>query len=302
MTSRTRPTNPYAKAYAGFIEQTTEHELHVIHDDGLYRHLRVQAPGTRMWSWDITTWPGHLATSGDIADGYMFSRELDMIEFFTHGGYAGHDYFSDGAPSIDVRYWAEKLCGGRSHDVKVYEADSFLQQVREHLEEHEELGTDQDLLRDRQIALLERIRQLKHRGVSEDTSPTVQERLEDYWQDKCTLGQLFDQEGLSQAEMDQLGDEFDYNEDGTCARFDFFDLESDVVQTPPAERRQEILDEAHWNAETEYQAHTWLSENEQHVGTDTFEWDLREYDIHFLFACYAIDMAVRLHREQKARG
>lgn len=294
----TRPTNPHAAAWKGFTEQTTEHELHVIHDDGLYKHLRVQAPGTRMWSWDITTWPGHLATSGDIADGFMFSRETDMIRFFAHGGRGRDDYFCDGAPSIDVRYWAQKLCGGRSRDVKVYDPDTFLRQVREHLEEHEELGTDQDRLRDRQIALLTRIRELKHRGVSEDTSTTVQQRLEEYWRGELTLGKLFDQEGLSQSEMDQLGDEFDHDENGARAQFDLFDLESDVAQTPPAERREEILDDARWQAETEYQAHTWLDQNEEHVGSDTWEWDLREYDIHFLFTCYAIDMAVRLYREQ----
>lgn len=78
----TKPTNPYAHAYADFLSETAEHQLVVLHDDGLYCHLRIQKPGTRMWSWDITTWPGHLATSGDIADGYMFTREPDMIQFF----------------------------------------------------------------------------------------------------------------------------------------------------------------------------------------------------------------------------
>lgn len=61
----TKPTNPYAHAYADFLRETAEHQLVVPHDDGLYRHLRIQKPGTRMWSWDITTWPGHLATSGE---------------------------------------------------------------------------------------------------------------------------------------------------------------------------------------------------------------------------------------------
>jgi hypothetical protein len=37
----TKPQNPYAQAYAGFREQTANHELSVLHDDGLYRHLRM---------------------------------------------------------------------------------------------------------------------------------------------------------------------------------------------------------------------------------------------------------------------
>ncbi|MCX4573236.1 MULTISPECIES: hypothetical protein [unclassified Streptomyces] len=86
----TKPTNPYAHAYADFLRETAEHQLVVLHDDGLYRHLRIQKPGTRIWSWDITTWQSH---------------------------------YSDGAPSIDVHYWAEKLCGGRSYEVEMYDAD-----------------------------------------------------------------------------------------------------------------------------------------------------------------------------------
>ena len=86
VTAIQKPVNPYAKTYADFVEQTKDHDLVILHDDGLYRHLRVQAPGTRMWSWDVTTWPGRLATSGDIADGHVFSREPDMLQFFAIAG------------------------------------------------------------------------------------------------------------------------------------------------------------------------------------------------------------------------
>lgn len=77
----TKPTNPYAQAYSDFLSETAEHQLVMLHGDGLYRHPRIQKPGTCMWSWDITTWPGRLAISGDIADGFVFTRLEDMIDF-----------------------------------------------------------------------------------------------------------------------------------------------------------------------------------------------------------------------------
>ncbi|MDU7718289.1 MAG: hypothetical protein E7J90_08650 [Cutibacterium avidum] len=36
--------NPYARTYAEFSGETTYHKLTVLHDDGLYRHLRMRAP------------------------------------------------------------------------------------------------------------------------------------------------------------------------------------------------------------------------------------------------------------------
>lgn len=302
--------NPYAEAWEGFTKQTEHHGLRVLRDDGLYRHLRVQAPGTRMWSWDVITWPGHLATAGDIADGYMFTRELDMIEFFAFGGRGADHYYSDGAPSIDVRYWAEKLCGGRSMDVKKYDADLFLQQVREHLEEHEELGTEAEDFRQQQLALLERIHRL--RGLDDDASASL---FETHWAaedakdsyhpstmlysavrdrdgrdaSRSALDALWCTEGLTDEQIDELIEKDDWYELG--------DIE--VPRRSPAERRAEILDDTRWHADSESEAHTWLSNNEDVVGGDTFEWDLRDYDIHFLFTCYAIDMTVRLYRQHQ---
>lgn len=138
---REAPDNPAAGAWKTFREESAGHQLKVLHDDGLYRHLRMAEPGTRMWSWDIVTWPGHLATSGDVADGYTFSREPDMIGFF--GKEKGlRPYFSDGAPSIDFRYWAEKLQGEQRDTVKEYKHDLFVQYVKETLEDEKEYGEE----------------------------------------------------------------------------------------------------------------------------------------------------------------
>lgn len=303
----TRPSNPYAQAYADFLEQAKDHRLVVLHMDGLYRHLRVQAPGTRMWSWDINTWPGYLASSGDIADGLVFTRLDDMIDFFDITG-GSRDYYSDGAPSIDVRYWAEKLCGGRSHDVKSYDSDRFLKLVREHLKEHEELGDAAQRAHELRLALLKRIHQM--RGLDEVTSQAL---LDAHWftesrsarhadhayttvaqqyRDAASVAslRLWCTDGLTEDQIDEL-----------IQKHCFSALsDTSISEQSPAERRATIIDSARLHAGTENGAHTWLSEHEELVGCDTWEWDLRDWNIHFLFACYAIDLTVQLYRQHQA--
>lgn len=199
-----KPVNPYASAYRHFVEETTEHELHILQDSGLYTHLRVQAPGTRMWSWDITTWPGYLATSGDIADGYMFTREPDMIGFFC----TTQNYYADGAPDIDFHYWAQKLAGGRTHEAREYSEDVFRAHMRDALSENDELDETQ---------------------------------------------------------------------------------------------RAEIYDDACSYGGSDHEAHEWLADNEEYAGGNTWEWDLRDWDVHFLYACYAINAAVQLYLAHTAK-
>lgn len=78
---------------------TREHQMTVLRDDGLYRHIRFAKPGTSIWRFDLVTWPGHLVITGDLED-FHFARIPDMFEFFRSPvGY------------INEHYWSEKLCG-----------------------------------------------------------------------------------------------------------------------------------------------------------------------------------------------
>ncbi|MFD8609408.1 hypothetical protein [Streptomyces sp. NPDC059631] len=281
----TKPPNPYTQAYADLLRETAEHQLVVLHDDGLYRHLRIQKPGTRMWPWDITTWPGYLATSGDIADGYMFTREPDMIQFVARND-SQQSYYSDGAPSIDVRYWAGKLCGGRSYEVKKYEADVFLRHVKDSLGEHEELGDEAQRFREQQLMLLRRLYEL--RGLEE---ATMQDHLQAYWKKEFSETELWATDDLSDEQFEKLDAEFDWSELADVP----------IAERSLAERAAEILDEARLYAGSEHEAREWLHENSETFGGDTWEWDLRDYNIHFLFTCYCIDLAVRLYHEYQAQ-
>jgi hypothetical protein len=84
-----------------FLRETCKHEMTVLRDDGLYRHLRFQEPGSGFYWYDLITWPGRLVVCGDAGD-WMFSRTSDMFLFFEsqHGG-------------INPHYWGEKLRGAK---------------------------------------------------------------------------------------------------------------------------------------------------------------------------------------------
>ncbi|MGP4995500.1 hypothetical protein [Glutamicibacter ardleyensis] len=98
-----------------FSKNFGNHEMTVMHDEGLYRHLRFKNPKNGFYWFDLITWPGNLTITGDMGT-YAFARLEDMFDFFT--GY------------INTDYWAEKLkagaSGGRS-EVKNYDESLFKQ-------------------------------------------------------------------------------------------------------------------------------------------------------------------------------
>lgn len=105
---------------ARFARDTAEHQMTVLRDDGLYRHLRFR--GDRIFYWfDLITVPGTLIFQGD-GQSYVFSRTEDMFEFFR--GPVGR---------INPQYWAEKLTSTRHgrEGVKIYDEKLFRQRVIE---------------------------------------------------------------------------------------------------------------------------------------------------------------------------
>src|ERR1039457_99476 len=121
MSTQTRKDEAEA-ARERFERDTAEHEMTVIHDDGLYRHLRFQKPGSWIYGYDIVTWPGYLAITGDAGE-YMFARLPDMFEFF-----AGND-------RINPQYWAEKLRGPGYDTARIYSYQALRDGVAQWLED-----------------------------------------------------------------------------------------------------------------------------------------------------------------------
>ncbi|QIR27543.1 hypothetical protein [Kluyvera genomosp. 3] len=112
-----------------FLLDTAEHRLKIIREEGVYRHLRMQEPGTSCYYYDIITWPGYLTVSGDMGT-WTFSRTYDMFKFF--GGWDGE---------INTGYWAEKLeagAGRRAYDLLAQDYDhaAFCTSMKEWLSDY----------------------------------------------------------------------------------------------------------------------------------------------------------------------
>jgi hypothetical protein len=97
-----------------FARDTANHQMTVLHDDGLYRHLRFRAEGSMYW-FDLITVPGSLIFRGD-GQSFVFARLTDMFEFFR--GPLGR---------INPGYWAEKLTSCRDEGVRKYDREVFEQ-------------------------------------------------------------------------------------------------------------------------------------------------------------------------------
>jgi hypothetical protein len=104
-----------------FARDTANHELTIVHDDGVYRHVKARSTksGEGWCCWfEVVTWPGALAIRGDCGS-FQFARSEDMFAFFRLDG-----------RQINPGYWAEKTPGGE-RSLKTYSEDV----LREHLDD-----------------------------------------------------------------------------------------------------------------------------------------------------------------------
>ena len=133
-----------------FLTDAAQHEMTIIRDDGVHRHIQFKRPGTRCYQFDLITWPGYLCYTGDMGT-YVFTRLSDMFEFFRTD--RNHMRLKDGKTlAINPGYWGEKLesvdkCDG----YKNYSEDKFKEVVNEilasHFEEDENNADHEESLR-----------------------------------------------------------------------------------------------------------------------------------------------------------
>lgn len=117
--ARARQLAPLRDMADQFKGDTAQHEMTVIRDDGLYRHLRFQRVTTNektgkrerspFYWFDLVTWPDNLVITGDCGT-FVFARATDMFEFFC-------------GQRINPQYWAEKVRGDTR--VKSYSEEKF---------------------------------------------------------------------------------------------------------------------------------------------------------------------------------
>lgn len=111
---------PYGHIGPRRIVTDRPHEAKILHDDGLYRHVRFMSPDHGSYWFELITTPGTLIFRGD-GESFVFARDTDMFEFFRSR-----------SGSINPTYWSEKLTSDRDAAFK-YDEESFRTQVWEHV-------------------------------------------------------------------------------------------------------------------------------------------------------------------------
>lgn len=128
---------------ASFLADVATHEIKIVRDDGVYRHIVFKRPGTRCYQFDLITWPGVLCYTGDMGT-YVFQRLTDMFDLFRTSENEWN-YKKNGL-SISPGYWSDKLLAtdnGGGHTE--FDDDMFKRVVMDHLvtwiREHREQTT-----------------------------------------------------------------------------------------------------------------------------------------------------------------
>lgn len=136
------------------LEAFRNHKITIEHDEGVHRSLLFKAPNTSTYYFRLTTWPGHLAISGDIGT-YVFSRLRDMFEFFASG-----DDWAAMPLRINASYWKEKCQSNDRHGgTDEFDEDGFHEYVVREFRQFDlsgyRKGTRMDVWRDVRSDLIE---------------------------------------------------------------------------------------------------------------------------------------------------
>jgi hypothetical protein len=123
--------------YEQFQRDIAKHELTIIKDDGVYRHIKCAIPDSYTMHFQVLTFPGYLVYVGDMGS-FTFWRTDDMFAFFRN---------DDGR--INPGYWSKKLeavdrCDGH----KEFSVESFHENVLSAARDSLELEDDAELPED----------------------------------------------------------------------------------------------------------------------------------------------------------
>lgn len=116
---------------AEFLKDVATHQMTILREDGVHRHIRFARPGTGCMYFDLITWPGSLCYTGDMGT-YVFSRLTDMFEFFRT------DRRGEDGLYINLGYWAEKLQAVDKHSPPMeFSLEKFRDVVRGYIEDED---------------------------------------------------------------------------------------------------------------------------------------------------------------------
>jgi hypothetical protein len=105
----------YASSLARFRAETRNHELTVLKDEGMYRHLAFTDPKGSFYRFDLVTWPNNLFVRGDgFSYGFAIHPTVDLFRLFRES--------NEG--DINPGYWQEKVTAGRG-DITDWSEEKF---------------------------------------------------------------------------------------------------------------------------------------------------------------------------------
>lgn len=116
-----------------FLKDVAKHQMRVVLDQGIHRHLRFGIPGDSNMHFHIVTFPGYMTYTGDMGT-FVFQRTEDMFQFFRRSKWQEAE---EPTPIINLGYWAEKLeadCRHGGHEK--YDPDTFKRRVIEAFRDH----------------------------------------------------------------------------------------------------------------------------------------------------------------------
>lgn len=115
-----------------FLDDVAHHEIEIVHDKGVVRHLRFRGSMCHYW-FDLITWNNVLCINGDCGT-YVFSRIEDMFKFFRMNQ-NDWNYNSNGL-SINSEYWHEKcISESKAEKIRSFSSEKFEKAVREYFTE-----------------------------------------------------------------------------------------------------------------------------------------------------------------------
>lgn len=152
-----------------FLNDIKDHQIKILHDDGIYRHIRYGKSHTGDMSFNLITWPGHLAYTGDMGS-FMFRRVEDMFTFFRRDEL-----------KINPQYWSEKVFAQSifGEGIKAFSVDRFHECVLNDTRIHLDLDEDAKIPADIQ-------KELEPLMNTEDEHECVQ-TIRDFESDKITF-------------------------------------------------------------------------------------------------------------------
>ena len=128
-----------------FLEDVKNHELTIVKNDGVSRHLKFANPNDCNQSFNITTSPNYLVITGDMGS-LVFSRLYDMFNFFRNDDL-----------KINPDYWAEKI-RTTTYEAQIASYSKFdLEQAKKNAQEYLNtyLEDNDDLSEEDRASLLE---------------------------------------------------------------------------------------------------------------------------------------------------